>query len=490
MANVKSEIEIPELEKDLQYQKIFNKTLLEAIPISVLLLDPRLTVIFANKNFFQKTKKGRDDVLSKNISVVFPEPFLSGSNLGDRITETINSQTSTSGEIRFRRFTYRYQTIPIEGMTGSEVNVLLLLEDITRERLLSQEILQVERHLANVVESANDLVFSCDRNGRILTWNRAANETLGYSTEEVEGKKFSSLCSKKDASLVDEEFSNLRRKLKESSSLELIFTTKDEDEVRISWSFGVTHDYEGNPVGLMGVGRDLTEQRRMEAQMVQSAKMASLGTMAGGMAHELRNPLAIIAGTSQLLSQRVDETFVKDCTKRITTSTSRAAEIIENLLRFSQVSGSELESVDMHEALNETLDLVTHQITLEGIEVSREFIDDLPLVQVNKNRLQQVFMNMLMNASDAMKDKGGHLTIETAMEDRTVRINFTDTGRGIPGEDITRIFDPFFTTKGSDKNTGLGLFVSYGIVKSFGGDITVTSKKGEGTTFTISLPVE
>ena len=194
------------------------------------------------------------------------------------------------GEIKFRRFTYHYQINQLFDENYNIYNAILLFIDITRERLLSEEIMQVERHLANIVESANDLVFSCDKDGRIITWNRAARKTLLYSLEEAQGRYFAHLCYEKDRDRIREEFTSLKGKLKEVSSCEMFFPTKEGKEVLISWSFGVIHDIEGNPVGIMGVGRDLTEQRRMEAQMIQSAKMASLGTMAGGMAHELRNP--------------------------------------------------------------------------------------------------------------------------------------------------------------------------------------------------------
>lgn len=474
-------------EQEFKFLKTFNSALLDAIPISVLLIDPRLNVFFANKNFYQKTKKRREDVINQKIDSIFPPAFISSSNLREKLLEVMEGNSMREGEIKFRRFTYHYQINQLFDENYNIYNAILLFIDITRERLLSEEIMQVERHLANIVESANDLVFSCDKDGRIITWNRAARKTLLYSLEEAQGRYFAHLCYEKDRDRIREEFTSLKGKLKEVSSCEMFFPTKEGKEVLISWSFGVIHDIEGNPVGIMGVGRDLTEQRRMEAQMIQSAKMASLGTMAGGMAHELRNPLAIVSSAAQLLLRRSNDDFIHECAKRIHKNVKRAAEIIENLLRFSQVSSAEKQQVDVQSAIDETLSLINHQISLDGIKIIWEYAPEPLMTMANKNRLQQVFMNLVINAAEAM-ESSGRLIIKAERDERHVIIKFIDNGRGISDEHIQRIFDPFFTTKTSGRNTGLGLFVSFGIIKSFDGDIFVESKKGEDTTFTIKLP--
>ena len=257
----------------------------------------------------------------------------------------------------------------------------------------------------------------------------------------------------------------------------------------ISWTFGVIRDDQGKPVGLMGAGRDLTERRRLEAQLVQSAKMASLGTMAGGMAHELRNPLAVASGAAQMLLKREEDGFIKECSDRIYSGIKRASDIIENLLRFSQVSGTKTNPVDINSVLDGTLSLLNHQISLEKIKIVKDYTPTLPSVLANRNRLQQVFMNLIINAMDAMRENKGELRLQTKNGDNhSVKISVRDSGSGIPKENIPRIFDPFFTTKAKEQNTGLGLFITYGIIRDYQGNIAVESEPGKGTAFIVTLP--
>lgn len=481
-----------ELLKRIAYLQEVNHSLLKQIPISVLVVDKNLKVTFANRNFYLKTKKSSIEVIHKHIEDVFPSSFIGGSKLVSKVEEVIEKGIIQEDEIRWRYNIYNCTIFPLKSEAEENQNVILLLDDITQEKYLAEEVRKIERHLTNVVESADDLIFSADTRGRILTWNKAAQVILGYELDEIQGRTFASLCFKHDRSKIRMALNlqkKKKKKKKKESSYEMIFPTKDGSEVLISWTFGVIRDDRGKAAGLMGVGRDLTERRRLEARLVQSAKMASLGTMAGGMAHELRNPLAIASGAAQLLLEREKGGFTKECSERIYSGIKRAADIIENLLRFSQVSGTKTKQVDINSALDETLSLVEHQISLEKIKVVKDYTPTLPPIFANRNRLQQVFMNLIINAIDAMRGGKRELRLQTRNgENDNVKILIIDSGCGIPKENIPRIFDPFFTTKAQDKNTGLGLFVTYGIIEEHQGNIAVESKPGEGTNFIITLP--
>ena len=493
-----------ELLKKITYLERLNNSLLEQMPISVLMVNKDLKVTFANKNFYLKTKKNPFEVSNRHIGYVFPPAFVGGSKLVSRVQEVIGKNIIRESEIRWRGYIYDCKIFPMENELDGERIAVLLLDDISEETHLAEEIRKVERHLTNVVESANDIIFSADTRGRILTWNKAAQSILGYAPEEVEGKTVASLCFKQDRPRIREELSlqkkKKKKKKKKESSYEMIFPTKDGGEVLTSWSFGVIRDGHDKVAGLMGVGRDLTERRRLEAQLIQSSKMASLGTMASGMAHELRNPLAIASGAAQLLLRKEDEgflkqlyrreedNFLKECSSRIHLAIKRASDIIENLLRFSHISGTKAESVDVNFVLDETLSLVEHQISLEKLEIVKNYAPSLPKVFANRNRLQQVFMNLIINAKESMKGKKGELKLETRNTNNSLKILISDSGYGISKENIPTIFDPFFTTKGEDRNTGLGLFIAYGITKECKGDIAVESEPGKGTTFIITLP--
>ncbi len=230
------------------------------------------------------------------------------------------------------------------------------------------------------------------------------------------------------------------------------------------------------------------ELKKSQTQMLQAAKLASLGELAGGIAHEINNPLQILLGHIALLKQGND---IEHRIEIIRNQVQRISQITRQLVSFSRSVPEELqhEHVNINWAVNEVIDLVDYQFKNGGIELDLRFSDEIPPVDSNKNYLQQAFLNLLINAKDAMPE-GGKMIIATEQVDSKIQIRFTDSGTGIKKENLTRIFEPFFTTKGPGKGTGLGLPITRGIVRKFGGDMKVESVEGRGTTFTITLPVK
>jgi len=233
--------------------------------------------------------------------------------------------------------------------------------------------------------------------------------------------------------------------------------------------------------------RTADELKKSQAQMLQAAKLASVGELAGGIAHEINNPLQILLGHISLMGQGKD---VMQRIEIIRNQVQRIAQITRQLVNFSRSVPQELEHelVHVNWAINEMVTLVDHQFTNRGIDFDLRFEDNLPPIRANKNYLQQAFLNLLINAKDAMPN-GGTMTITTEFDGKNIVINFTDNGVGIRKEDIDRIFEAFFTTKEPGKGTGLGLSITRGIVRKLGGEIKVNSVEGHGTTFTIYLPV-
>jgi signal transduction histidine kinase len=234
----------------------------------------------------------------------------------------------------------------------------------------------------------------------------------------------------------------------------------------------------------------LDELGRTQAQLVHSEKLASLGVLAGGVAHEINNPLMVILGRTELIlmDQGVDEELKRNL-ETVRHETERIARIVQNLLTFSRKSRQEkIESVDVAEALERTLMLSEHQLTVGNVKVLKEVEPNMPTIDANAGQLQQVFMNLIINAHHAMPD-GGELTVRTGtLPDDRVFVEIADTGCGISPEDINRIFDPFFTTKDEGQGTGLGLAVSRNIIENHGGEIGAQSTLGGGTTFRVVLP--
>lgn len=228
--------------------------------------------------------------------------------------------------------------------------------------------------------------------------------------------------------------------------------------------------------------------RETQEQLLQSEKLASIGQLAAGVAHEINNPIGVMLGFAQVLLKRVkeDDPTYKPLTT-IEREGLRCKRIVQSLLDFARHSKPEPRRVNVNDVIDASLEL-SHQSTRSNIHLIKEYSPNLPPVLADINQLQQVFLNILLNAYDAMSN-GGTLRIVTGLVMDRVDIAFSDTGVGIPPENLTRIFDPFFTTKEVGKGTGLGLSISYGIVEQHGGTIEVKSQVGEGSTFTVHLPV-
>lgn len=231
----------------------------------------------------------------------------------------------------------------------------------------------------------------------------------------------------------------------------------------------------------------------LQQQLIQAEKLAGVGQLAGGVAHELNNPLGSILGFAQMLlaDTPVDDPRKKDL-ERVERAAVRCKKIIDSLLSFSRQSRADFQQMSVHEAIEEPLNLCQYQMERAGVEVEKAFLSELPAIMGDPAQLQQVFMNLFLNALDAMPD-GGRIKITTARErsgaQEVVTVSVSDTGCGIPPEILAKIFDPFFTTKDVGKGTGLGLSIVYGIIQRHGGTIEVKSRKGEGTEFIIRLPV-
>jgi two-component system, NtrC family, sensor kinase len=245
-------------------------------------------------------------------------------------------------------------------------------------------------------------------------------------------------------------------------------------------------------IGRLIILDDITERIELESQLSQAEKMSSIGLLAAGVAHEVNTPLAVISSYAQMLTKQINgDGKSKGLLDKITQQTFRASEIVNNLLNFSRTSGSEFTELDINKLIEDTLALLDHQFKKSKIRVHKDLFLDLPLIFGNGGKLQQVFLNLFLNAKDAMP-QGGTLSIKT-FNGTGINVEVSDTGTGIAQEHIARIYDPFFTTKTGAKEdrrgTGLGLSVTYGIIQEHAGKIRVDSAPGEGTTFRLEFPM-
>jgi two-component system, NtrC family, sensor kinase len=234
----------------------------------------------------------------------------------------------------------------------------------------------------------------------------------------------------------------------------------------------------------------IRERRRAnQEKLLQTDRLATIGQLAAGVAHEINNPLGSILLLTRLVMQQSDNGRMRENLERIEKETKRCHAIVQSLLDFARPRNPKVAPVDVHRLLDDTVKIIERQYLFQNIEIARQYGAGIQLIQADRLQLQQVFINIIINAADAMNGKG-ILTLETQKSDagEVIEISICDTGCGIPSENINRIFDPFFTTKDVGHGTGLGLSVSYGIIQAHGGEIAVSSSPGQGSRFTIKLP--
>ncbi|MFA6922160.1 MAG: ATP-binding protein [Gallionella sp.] len=474
------------------YEKLYHM-LLGNIPFSLLLVDRSLRVVSANRNFLVKGRRNAMDTIGAHIREVFPDAILEFTQLESKIRGVFESGLPLPGaQMTYRApgihtRIYYYSVIPVRLGVVVE-HVMLVMDDITEKVQLIEKARMVERHLATVVESANDLVVSTDAKGCIISWSRSAERISGYQANEARGLMLAELCETAQR----EDMKAMIQRLVEGSAVqfqEIGLVARSGRLVPVDWSCSPILDDTDKVSGVVAVGRDLTERRAFEQHIFQSEKLAALGVMAGGIAHELRNPLAVSFSAAQFLSVTSDDPlFQQECVNKIIDGIQRSSLIIENRLRFARPApGDRVGAVDLVVLAQETLSVLSPQARLQKIKVQEKYADSPVSVSGNTNLLQQVLMNLILNACQFMPN-GGVVMVEVRREADVALIQVSDTGCGVSSANLRRVFDPFFTTQPVGKGTGLGLSICHTIVKQHGGEIELNSVEGQGSTFTVRLP--
>jgi two-component system NtrC family sensor kinase len=345
------------------------------------------------------------------------------------------------------------------------------------------EIVRLKDFSENIVESLHVGVLAVDLSGLVESWNTRMEQLFGVTRQEAVGAQLNALLPQELAVEIasrgdGEQITGIYKQRLQHQGKSLTLNVSITPLVSKS----------GERIGRLLLFDDVTQREHMEEQMSQTEKLTSLGLLAAGVAHEVNTPLAVISNYIQMLAKQMPESDPRhSIIEKIVKQTFRASEIVNNLLNFSRTGAAEIANVDVNHVVEETLSLVAHPLKTSQIQVVKNLGDGLPAVRGSANKLQQVFLNLFLNARDAMPS-GGILEVRTSAHNGSVEIEVVDTGAGIPREHINRIFDPFFTTKSSGRGTGLGLSVSYGIIKEHAGKVDVRSAPGKGTSFHVELP--
>jgi two-component system, NtrC family, sensor kinase len=366
--------------------------------------------------------------------------------------------------------------------------VAIAIENARLYQSLEQKAVQIERlkdFSENIVESLNIGVLTVDLEDRVESWNPQIEDLLSIPRTEA-------LHHRLDEVLPTDLVGEIRGHAtsdRVAGIYKYRLTTRAGRHVVVNASIAPLVGKSGTRLGRLILLDDITQRVRMEDQLVQTEKLTSLGLLAAGVAHEVNTPLAVISNYIQMLAKQIPADDPRQKTiERIVKQTFRASEIVNNLLNFSRTGAAEFVEVDINSVLEETLTLVQHPFKTAQVNVIKNYNSKLPPVLGSITRLQQVFLNLFMNARDSMP-QGGMLEVRTAAQNGHVEIEVTDTGSGISPEHLQRIFDPFFTTKPTGRGTGLGLSVSYGIIKEHLGKVDVRSTPGKGTSFRLEFPV-
>ncbi|MFB3903123.1 MAG: ATP-binding protein [Acidobacteriota bacterium] len=352
------------------------------------------------------------------------------------------------------------------------------------------ELEHLKLYSENVIESLVAGVAVVSPEGEVTVWNNALQSMTGIKREKAVGRKASEVLPAEVVESVRNLLSGPGWTIQEPAHLHKVaLAGKDRTPRLVNISLAPFFLEEGINTGTLLLLDDVTEKVRLEGQLLQAEKLSSIGLFAAGVAHEVNTPLAGISSYAQMLLQEAPEgSSQHELLKKIERQSFRASNIVNNLLRFARVSDTELQAVNLNSLMVDALSLLEHQFKKTRIEISLDLDPTLPATLGNGGRLQQVFMNLFLNAKDAMPD-GGRLRVRSYRNDSRLIVEVQDTGNGISAEDIKRIYDPFFTTKAIGKGTGLGLSVSYGIIQEHSGQISVESQPGKGTTFTLQLPL-
>src|SRR5467141_1990601 len=380
----------------------------------------------------------------------------------------------------------------VRDNTGRVVRYQGALMDITERREMERRLHQQQEFARRLVDSFPDLILVLDTEAHYNFVSPRCKEILGYDVKDMQHLEFGGRSHPEDLPSALSLYKDIIAGTQTFASLEIRVRHKLGDWRRIRFNFSPLSDEKGNIEGVVLSGRDVTELKRLEEQLIQAEKLAAMGQMLAGVAHELNNPLTAILGVTELLRERLG---ADDSTKRQLELTHRqarrAARIVQNLLEFSRPASPQKRPLDLNNILERTLQLHEHSLRRNNIAVDFRLPGELPGVVGDANQLIQVFLNLITNAEQAIREvrDAGRIQIRAGRNGNQLTITVQDDGVGIRPEALPRIFDPFYTTKRPGGGTGLGLSICMSIIREHGGNIEAETLPAGGSAFTIYLPV-
>jgi PAS domain S-box-containing protein len=473
------------------------REIVEASLDGIYQVDTAGKFIYINQSFASMLGYKAEDLLGRHVAVLL------GRGVLPRVTTMVKA--ALSGENVLDEITVKHKdaheivvsfhAAPLLA-DGNIIGLTGVMRDVTEHRRAEQALRESEAHYSALVRSLTDAVFKI-RDGTIIWCNERVEAVYGYTRYDLVGREVSSLFPE-DIN-PREFFGAVSTALKGQGFFRGTGKVRRKDGSTAWVEYAISLIPHSDPVELVALGHDITarkraeeEKRKLEEQLGLAGRLAAVGELAAGIAHELNNPLAAIQGFAQLLTTNdsFDDT-AKKCVQTIYREAHRATRITSNLLSFARPHDSSKSLICINEALRGALELRAHQLKVNNVELLTELQPNLPKTMADFQQMQEVFVNIINNAEQAMLEAHGRgrLLVRTNAEGATIKITFTDDGPGISEENLTKIFDPFFTTKEVGKGTGLGLSICYGLVQAHGGRIYARSMLGQGANFVVEIPV-
>ncbi|MCC6622056.1 MAG: PAS domain S-box protein [Deltaproteobacteria bacterium] len=483
---------IARLERELTAARNALRGLVDALPSPAVIVDRDHVIVLGNEALARALGRERSDVIGQRVEQVLP-PALAAARLAhiDEVLASGRPRQFDDEDAEGR--SYRNHLYPIVGEGGAVERVAVFAVDVSDVRRAASELRASEERLRATIERTPEVAVQWyDATGRVRLWNRASERMFGFAAAEALGRTLDQLIhTPEEAAQFVETLADIARTGQAVGPVELTFRRRDGSSGHcLSTIFGIPGEADEPRFVCMDV--DLTERKRVESQLRQSQKEEVLGRLAGGIAHDFNNLLTAVVGFAELgLS---DEADASECFEHILEAARRGAQLTGNLLAFARKKVVAPRAVRLRDVVERLVPLMRPLIG-EHIELVSHHEITPERVFIDVGGLEQVLMNLVVNARDAMPD-GGRLTIETrvaaragADEPRQLLLRVQDTGVGVPPEHQPRVFEPFFTTKPTGQGTGLGLAMCAGIVRQAGGTIALESQPGRGTGVTVLLPI-
>jgi len=488
-----------QLENELNATEVRLQQFMESAPLATYVKNRQGQYMQVNRATCELLGLLRGDILGHTDLEILPSVAADVLRRGDQRVLRDARQYSYDAELALgsSRVFLATTKYPVLDASGKATAVVGLSKDVTAQRQAEAELTRTREYLQNILDNSPMIIVTTDLAGRVVSFNAKAESALGQSSDQIAGKPVRALMQD------PLELDGLLRRVGHEGSVqdqESIMLDRSGLQIPVSVTMSQLRDSRGEMIGTVLMCRDISHRKALMNQIIQSERLAAVGRLAAGVAHEINNPLAVIAevaGYLQDLCADLPATYpepllseLQDGLPKLLAHVARGRSITSRLLSFARKSEASVEVADVNAALEEVLPFLEKEARLANISIHRSHAAGLPRVRIEELQLEEVLINLLTNSIQAMSSQShGSIWIEPEVRETKVIITIRDDGPGIAAEVRDRIFDPFVSTKPLGQGTGLGLSICYGIVKRYDGEIRVQSEPGQGATFQVILPV-